>query len=151
MRRNYRFARGIFVLVLGASPTALWGDEFLATPIPDAHPFVGHWRFDIPKLGCFEEYHVRTDGTRSAISGQERNESEFSISPTPDAAGYYKFVDKITRNNGKPDCTGSVTPVGDVATNYILFHRDGNRFLLCQRPEFATCIGPYIRIKSRDA
>jgi hypothetical protein len=151
MQRYCQSTRAILVFALAVSSTTLWAEEFLATPIPNSHPFVGRWRFDIPKLNCFEEYHVRADGTRSTISGQERNESEFSISLTSDAAGYYKFIDKITKNNGKPDCTGFVTPVGDIATNYLLFHRDGNRFLLCQKPDFATCMSPYVRVKAPDA
>jgi hypothetical protein len=138
-------------LIVGLYSVPALAEEFRATPIPAAHPFVGRWRFDIPRLNCFEEYDVRVDGTRSAIAGEERNESEFSISLTPDAAGFYKFTDKIVKNNGKPDCTGSITPLGDVATNYLLFHRDGNRFLLCEKPDTKTCIGPYVRVKGRDA
>lgn len=139
------------MLVLGFLSLSVGADDFKAVPIPESHVIVGRWRFDIPQLNCFEEYQVRADGTRSTISGQERNESEFSVSLAPDAAGFYTFVDKITKNNGMPDCAGSVTPVGDIATNYLLFHRDRNRFLLCQKPDLVTCIGPYVRIKPTDA
>ena len=139
-----------------AAATALCAGVCLAqaferTPLPDSHPFIGQWRFDIPQLKCFEEYHVRKDGTRSVVSGEERNESEFALALVPSARGYYRWTDRIVRNNGKPDCSGSLTPVGHVATNYILFHRDRNSFLLCEKEEFETCFGPYVRKKSNDA
>lgn len=87
--------------------------------------------------------------TRAPIP-HARAASEFKISSTPDAAGFYKLADKIVKDNGRPDCVGSVTPVGDVSTNCILFHRDRNHFLLCRESKLATCIGPYVRVKATD-
>jgi hypothetical protein len=151
MKRVHVLASKILALISCLSALSLSAQDLLPTPIPRTHPFVGRWRFDIPQLNCFEEYTVRTDGTRLTISGQERNEAEFSISLTPDEAGFYKFVDRIVKNNRMPDCAGSLTPVGDVATNYLIFHRDLNKFLICQKPDRSTCFGPYVRIGGRDA
>lgn len=139
------------VLISLLFTTASCAQEFQRAPLPSDHPLVGRWRIELPQFRCFEEYEVREDGTRSAIAGQERNESEFVVSLVPSAKGFYKWTDKIVRNNGKPDCTGSFTPLGHVATNYILLHSDRNRFLLCEREDISTCIGPYIRKKLSDA
>lgn len=138
-----------FATALCAAPS--FAQAFDRTPLPDSHPFIGQWRFDIPQLNCYEEYHVRKDGTLLVISGQERNESEFPVALYPSANGYYRWTDRILRNNGKPDCSGSLTPVGHVATNFLLFHRDRNSFLLCAKEDMATCFGPYVRKKASDA
>jgi len=140
-------ARIVFVLLFSVIDVVS-AQGFQRAPLPKDHPLIGRWRIELPQFKCFEEYEVRGDGTRSAIAGQERNESEFVISWTPSAKGYYKWVDRIVRNNGKPDCTGALTPLGDVATNYILLHPDGNRFLLCQAEDVNSCIGPYVRKKA---
>ena len=143
--------RTAWMLAAALCAAPLWAQEVERTPLPDSHPFIGEWRFDIPQLRCFEEYSVRKDGTRSVISGRERNESEFAITMVPSASGFYKWTDKIVKSNGRPDCAGSITPVGHVATNYILFHRDRNSFLLCENEDVKTCFGPYIRRKATDA
>lgn len=131
--------------------SGVFAEESASTPVSSTHPLVGKWRFDIRHLNCFEEYDVRADGIRSAVSGEERNESVYFIPPYPDAAGFYRFTDKIVKNNGKPDCFGSFTPVGDIATTYIVFHRDENQFLLCLEPSFDKCVGPFVRTKGDDA
>ncbi len=136
----------MFVLAVCSFPAA-HAQDFARTPLPRTHPLVGQWRIDLPQLGCFEEYQVRADGTRSVTAGQERSESEFMISPVPGAKGFYKWTDRIVKNNGKPDCTGSITDVGHIAENFILVHPDGNHFLLCKQPDINTCFGPYVRRK----
>jgi len=57
--------------------------EFSRTPLPNNHPLVGTWRIELPGGKCFEEYDVRSDGTKLSMSGEERNESEFMISLVP--------------------------------------------------------------------
>ena len=85
--------------------------EASRSPLADGHPLLGVWRVDLPELKCFEEYEVRADGTKLSMSGQERNESEFVISRVPSEKGFYKWTDKITKNNDLPDCSGTKTPL----------------------------------------
>jgi hypothetical protein len=133
------------VSIMVAACGAAFGQGFARTALPETHPLVGQWRADLPKLNCFEEYEVRADGTRSSQSAQERNESEFMISLTPSSTGFYKWTDKITKNNGKPDCTGDFTPLGHVSVNYIRVHPSGSRFLLCEAEDMNTCYVEFVR------
>lgn len=113
------------------------------TPLPESHPLLGVWRIDLPDLKCFEEYEIRTDGSKLSQSGQERNESEFVISLTPSARGFYKWTDKITRNNDQPDCSGSKTDIGHIAVNYVRLHSSGQRFLLCEAEDMKSCYAEF--------
>lgn len=114
------------------------------TPLPSNHPLLGLWRIGLQN-GCFEEYAVRADGTKLSQSGQERNESIFEISEVPSANGFYRWADKITKNNSKPDCGGSTTEVGHVAVNFIRLHPSGNRFLLCEAEDMNSCFAEFYR------
>ena len=60
-------------------------------------------------------------------------------------------VDRIVRDNGKKDCAGATMQIGHVATNYIRFHPSGNMFLMCEKEDINTCIGPLVRVKGGDA
>ncbi len=136
----------VATLVLCAfSLPAAHAQDFERTPLPGKHPLVGQWRIDLPQAACFEEYRLRADGTRSAKAGRERAESEFMITPVPGAKGFYKWTDRITKSNGKADCTGSITEAGHIAENFIPAHPDGNHFLLCKQADIDTCFGPYVR------
>ena len=127
-----------------ASPQA-----FERTPLSSAHPLVGVWRIEVAKTvlrppsgydsKCIEEYAIRADGTKSSMSGEERNESEFMISPATKGVYWYKWVDKITANNSKPDCMGSHTAIGHTAVNYVILHPSGDRFALCGREDMNSC------------
>ena len=119
--------------------------EALKVPLPASHPMIGTWRADLPKLKCFEEYEIRADGTRSSRSAEERNESEFAISVLPGAKGFYKWTDRITKSNGKPDCGGDVTPAGNVAVYYVRLHPSGERFVLCEAEDLKACVVEFRR------
>ena len=131
-------------LVLGI-PGPSQAQSVVRTPLPGGHPFLGQWRIDLPQFNCYEEYDVRADGTRSVTAGQEQAESEFEFSLVPSSKGFYKWTDKTTKDNGKPDCTGDIGKVGHVATSFVIFHRDGNQFLLCEDESLKGCFGPYVR------
>ena len=94
-------------------------DDVTRTPLPKDHPLVGTWRIDVPSLKCYEIYEIRTDGTSRVSSATERAESDFEISAQPSARGFYRWVDKIVKDNGQPDCSGSIMQAGHVATNFI--------------------------------
>lgn len=119
--------------------------EFVRTPIPSTHPLVGVWRIELAGGKCAEEYELRADGTKKSMSGEERNESEFMISPSARKTYWYKWVDKITKNNGKPDCMGSLTTVGHTAVNYVIVHPSGQRFALCEREDMNSCYAEFFR------
>lgn len=116
-----------------------------AAPLAPDHPLIGTWKITLPNNGCVETYHVHADGTSLVTSAHEVSESEFEISAQPSEKGFYKWVDKIVKDNGKPDCSGQVTQAGHVATNYILLRRDGQLFLMCEEEDLNTCIGPFVR------
>jgi hypothetical protein len=88
-------------LFFTAISQATQGQETTRAPLSSGHPLVGSWWAEFPKFKCSEEFEIRADGTRVSRSGEERNESEFVITPLPSAKGYYKFTDRITKNNGK--------------------------------------------------
>ena len=114
--------------------------------IPAEHPIVGTWRID--RL-CPETYEFRADGTRSATSAGEVLESKFEISPKPGAKGFYRFTDTVVRTNGKPDCSGELTPVGDVVTLFVRIP-DPKKLFLCFAESELSCVGPFERL-SRHA
>jgi hypothetical protein len=119
------------------------------TPLPTNHPLLGTWRIDLSN-DCFEEYTLRADGTKLSVSGQERNESAFEISPTPSSAGFYRWTDEITKGNGKPDCGGSITQLRHVAVNFVRLYPSGKKFLLCEAENMKSCFAEFYR-KGSDA
>jgi hypothetical protein len=125
----------------------------LGKPVAPDHPIVGTWKITLPLSGgtCDEIYRIRADGTKLVTSAEEEAESEYEISDGPSEKGFYKVVDKVTKDNGKKDCLGGITPVGDVATNYIAFHSSGDMFLLCIEERLDRCVGLFVRQKDSDA
>lgn len=116
-------------------------------PLPANHPFIGTWRVEQSDLKCIEEDEIHSDGTTSVTSGQEHSESEFLISQMPDPNGFYKWIDKITKNNDLPDCWGSTTPVGDVAVNFVRIDQDGVKLRLCRDESTSSCYLEFQRAK----
>ena len=139
-------AAGFLACILA---TVALSQEVAPTPLPKGHPLLGTWRIDLPN-NCFEEYTLRPDGTKLSVSGQEQNESAFEIAVAPSPSGFYRWTDKITKGNGKPDCGGSVTQLGHVAVNFIRMHPSGKKFLLCQAESMSSCFAEFYR-KGSDA
>jgi hypothetical protein len=115
------------------------------TPLPPNHPLVGLWRFDVPNTRCREIYELRANGTTRITSGAQAIESDFRISAGPSPKGFYEWIDKVTKDNGKPDCSGERATVGEVTTNFIVVHPSGRHFQLCEDEDTETCVGPFIR------
>jgi hypothetical protein len=136
----------ILSLVAGALPA-------LAAPSAPAanHPILGIWRLELPDGSCAETYRFRADGTTLVTSAEEVSESEFDIPATPSAKGFYRLVDRVTKDNGKQDCEGEVTQVGATATNYVRFHPTGTLFLMCASESLESCIGPFRRVMGQGA
>jgi hypothetical protein len=145
MIRLSRAAAAAFAFVAAATSA----QDVRQTPLPAGHPLLGTWRIDMPN-GCFEEYTLRADGVKLSVSAEERNEAVFNISERPSPQGFYRWEDKITKGNGKPDCGGSVTPVGDVSVNFIRLHPSGTKFLLCEEEDMKSCFAEF-HLMGRDA
>src|SRR5438093_3984279 len=90
-----------------------------AGPLRAGHPLIGTWKITFPDGSCEETYLIRPNGTMFITSAEEVAESKFELSDKPSEKGFYKWDDTITKDNGKKDCSGEVTPVGHAATNYI--------------------------------
>lgn len=133
------------VLALAGTPTV--AD---AAPLRPDHPFIGIWRITLPDGSCSETYRVRGDGSTLVFSNQEVAESNFVIADQPDQQGFYKSVDTIFKDNGKPDCSGQITKPGRAVTNYLLFHPGGDMFLMCVERSMERCIGPFLRVGGSD-
>jgi hypothetical protein len=118
-------------------------------PIARDHPIIGVWRFEVPDTGCVETYIVRADGTTATVSAAERSESAFEISAQPSARGFYRWTDRITRNNGKPDCGGGVTEIGRETTLYVRMSNDKSWMILCAQEDLRQCMGPLARVEGR--
>ena len=124
----------------------------LAAAAPPAdHPILGIWRLSIPELGCSETYRFRGDGTTLVTSAEEVSESEFKIPDKPSAKGFYRLDDRVTKDNGKKDCSGAIMKVGTRATNFIRFHPSGALFLMCADESMESCIGPFERVQGEEA
>lgn len=129
---------------LGASAPVL-----AAAPagIAAGHPILGIWRLDVPDTGCAETYRFRADGTTFVTSAAEVSESVYTIPAQPDKQGFYRLTDRITKDNGKPDCSGNVMKPGAQVVNFIQFHPSGMLFLMCADRTMQTCIGPFRRMR----
>lgn len=123
-----------------------------AEPVRADHPLVGLWRLPFPNSSCAEIYRIEANGTTLVTSADEVAESEFTLSDQPAASGFYKWVDRIVRDNGRKDCAGQITQPGEEVTRYILLHPEGKVFVLCEDedPELDTCIGPFVRLEDAD-
>lgn len=122
--------------------------EVQRTPLKPGHPLIGVWKVDVAGTQCHEIYAIHQDGTTAVASGSQAAETDFQIDAEPSAKGFYKWVDRIVKDNGKPDCLGSVMQVGHQATSYIMVHPAGKEFLMCATESLSRCIGPFRRLGS---
>ena len=129
--RQFRVSATVAALLLSLA-------VFAGPPRPD-HPILGAWNITTPSSSCVERGTYGTDGRYRATSGQEISVSEYSILSEPSENGFYKIVDVIVETNGLPDCAGNVTPVGDIATNYLRFGDGNNDFMMCQEEKMRSC------------
>jgi len=128
--KNGIFTIAAAVLIACSAPAA--------SPRAD-HPILGAWILSAANSSCMEDDVYGSDGRRHSTSAQEISASEYSISESPSEKGYYKMVDVVVRSNGLPDCTGSVTPVGDTSTVYLRFSVGNTEFLLCTQELLSSC------------
>ncbi len=135
----------LFATLLSASAlaTATTNADKLPT-----HRLHGAWTWTYSKNNCKETYRYRSDNTSEVHSGEELAESRFTIADKPDANGFYRMTDVVTKSNGRTGCDGQPggTPVGDEATMYVIFHPAREEMLICQEPSLSACMGPLRRV-----
>ena len=111
---------------------------------PAGHPLLGSWELVLPGSKCVETYDYRADGTSHTVSAAEETVTDYQVSATPSAQGYYELTVTLRSSNGKPDCSGQLTPVGKPFTLYLAPLRGG--FLMCFDPALQRCQGPLTRL-----
>ena len=137
--------RAVVVAAMFAIAAAAIAQTVKPHRIAKDHPIVGRWTYTLPDGSCTETYHFRSDGTSVVTSGDEVAETVFDIAAKPDANGFYKWDDKLVKDNGKKDCAGEVTAVGKVVTNYVLFSPGGDQLIICAEQSLDRCFGPLER------
>jgi hypothetical protein len=115
-----------------------------AGPPPAGHPLLGTWELVLPGSKCVETYDYRADGTSHTVSAAEETDTDYEVAATPSAQGYYELTVTIRKSNGKPDCSGQLTPLGKPFTLYMAPLRGG--FLMCFDPALQRCLGPITRV-----
>ena len=126
---------------LTAALIAIAASAYAQKPLPADHPLLGSWKLTLPGGVCSEIYTFRADGTRVFASGQETGESAFLIAEKPSSKGFYRFVDTIKKTNGKPDCSGQITPIGHESTLFIAFHaKNRDEAVMCRDESLARCV-----------
>lgn len=110
------------------------------------HPIVGTWSWVTFGGSCTETWQFRHNRTLLSTSGQEVAEKKYEIAVTPDAAGFYKLVETVVRQNDKTDCSGAMLEgPGEQSTRYIQFSPQGDKLLVCQTAALSSCFGPLKR------
>jgi hypothetical protein len=111
----------------------------VAAPPRAGHPLLGAWTVTTPRTSCIESATYDIDGRHRSTSAQEVVVSEYTVSDQPSEKGFYKLVDVIVQTNALPDCSGHVTPVGDVATLYLRFSDENEGFMMCADESSDRC------------
>jgi hypothetical protein len=109
------------------------------------HPLIGLWKVVVDQGACYELYEINAKGTSHVTSAEEISDSTNEIDDQPNSKGFYKWVDTIVSNNGKNDCSGEPTKIGDTATNYVKLSKSGESFIVCQDESMRGCFGPFIK------
>ena len=110
------------------------------------HPLLGKWTWTRSENKCTEVYDFRADGTVPVISGAERTENTYTVSPQPDARGFYLLTMLVTKDNGGKDCADDATSnVGQDSTTFVLFEPRRAEFIMCAEPSLNACFGPLRR------
>jgi hypothetical protein len=110
------------------------------------HPVLGAWSWRVQNGNCVETYLFRADGTTLVTSGANVGESAYEISAEPSSMGFYRWNDRITKDNGKRDCSGQNIQVGHEEVNFIRFDPQGESLIVCEREALDACFGPLTRV-----
>lgn len=116
-------------------------------PLAPDHPILGTWKMTSRDGSCAEVYRFRPDGTVVVTSGEEIAEIDYEISAAASAKGFYRWYQRVAKDNGKLDCSGKVTNVGESATWYIQFDAARDRMIVCEAESTQACFGPMVRVR----
>lgn len=108
------------------------------------HPLIGTWVITAPN-GCVESYTVRANGTATITSADEVAESQLTLSDQASRRGFFKWTEKVLKDNGMKDCSGQPGDAGRVSVAFIFLNQDKNQFAMCEREDHSACIGPFVR------
>ena len=113
------------------------------------HSLLGTWNWTVFSGKCPETLQYRADGVLSTTSGDAVTAWRYRLDAAPDARGFYKVVETLTRTNGQKDCHGDVVDDDDIAaleaTRYIQFSPAKDRMVVCKTASLAACYGPLKR------
>ena len=141
---NYKAT--LIPLLLTGSALAATGSQ---TRPPLGHPILGKWTWTRSANNCTEVYEYLPNGEAPAVSGEERTDNTFTITPAPDPNGFYRMTIKTTKDYGGKDCGNSTADnTGEESVNYIFFKPDHSQYLACSEPNLDKCFGPLVRTKS---
>jgi hypothetical protein len=113
-----------------------------------SHPLVGTWTWALFGGSCTETLHYRSDRTVLATSGQEVAEKTYEVTKAADAAGFYKLVETVVRQNDKKDCSGALlSGPGEESTRFVQFSPLADKMLVCQNASLKACYGPLVRVR----
>lgn len=129
------------------APSTIATPDFHRTPVAATHPVIGAWRYEYPASGCIEQFEFRVDGTRISVSGDEQLMTEFEIREVADFVGFFRWKDRVITSNRRRDCSGSIVPVGDVATGYLHVNATGDSMDLCSLPAIEACFATFRRVR----
>lgn len=108
-----------------------------ATAIAD-NPLIGKWNWRHVSGSCTEFHAYDAAGYKESWSNQENLRFRYTVQPI--GLGLYRVDSEVIYSNGKPDCTGSSTPIGAASTFYIQMLKDGSYFT-CHSAESTSCDG----------
>jgi hypothetical protein len=141
MRISRMFWAAVVGSFIAAQPAA-------GAPPARDHPVLGTWKITSPDGSCSELYRFRPDGTVLVTSGEEVAEIDSRVSATASARGFYRWEQKLTRDNGKRDCSGKVMKQGDAFTWFIQFDQSLEKMIVCKAESTQACFGPLQRVRA---
>ena len=126
---------------------ALLSTAALAQEPADNAPLYGTWSWTKPDNHCTEIYDFRPDGNAYVISGAERTEARYALSPKPGPQGRLRLVITTTKYHAGKDCAGRAEDTtGKPSTSYVLFLPGREQAILCGDETSDACFGPLFKL-----
>ena len=119
----------------------------LAQEATDNAPLYGTWSWTRPENRCTEVYDFRPDGVAYVISGAERTENSYALSPRPGPAWRLRLVLTTTKYYAGEDCAGQTEDTtGKPAGSYLLFLPGRKQLIMCADETSERCFGPLFKL-----
>jgi len=132
----------LFLAALALFPIGVFAQD-----APDNAPLYGTWSWTGGENRCTEIFDFRPDGVAYVISGAERTENTYSLSPKPGPAGRKRLVMTATRYYAGKDCGGNTQdPTGKPTTSYVLFLPGRTQLIMCNDETSDACFGPLFKL-----